>query len=492
MAALTTRLRGLLSPRLILLSAFGSTSALNYVFGLAMGWLLLPGDFGLLAFAQTVGLTAGLVLHYGVPASLTASIVGASGRARAPLVRGAVLANLGVAVVMAAAILGLYAFGPLRPGFESWSVVLIVALSLPFVALISVAWGTAQGSEHFGALATIVVVEVLCKAIAGVGLVLAGEGVRGAIGGLLVGAVVGAAVSAYYLIARLGIGPSRSVHLPSLRATGAMFGSMLGLVLLLNLDLVGLKLFAADDRRLTGYYQAGIILANAPYYLVTSTIVTVLFTQVARMREIRATPRLVGEALATTAVLVVPIEVLLALAPDIFLRLFFPASYAPGAAALRLLAIGNALLIAVVVLTTAFQATGRARVPAVILLAIAALEPLTLWLAVPRWEIVGAAGVFVTVSAVALLSLSAAYLRALGLPAGRGAASWVSKYALALAVAAAAGLATSSLDESRVIALVAGGAAYLAAGVALGLIHDPRLLARQPSRAPRAARGGED
>lgn len=459
-----------LPARATLLLAFAASSGVNYAFGLAMGWLLPPGDFGLLAFAQTVGLIAGLVLHYAVPPSLAAAIVGAPDQARAALVRGAVVANLALALALGMALLALFALGPLRPGLESWAIAGIVASSLPFVALISVAWGTAQSAERFGILGVIAVAEVICKAVSGLALVAAGAGAEGAIAGLLVGAVFGAALSAHHLTRNLGVGPGGAVQLPALRTTAPILGSMLGLVLLLNLDLVGLKLFAPDDRTLAGYYQAGIILANAPYYLVTSTIVTVLFTQLARLGTLAATGRPLGESLALALTLAIPVEAALALAPGSILALFFPSAYAAGAAALRLLAIGNSLLIAVALLATAFQATGRAATPAAILLVIAAVEPFALRIAVSRWQAAGAAAVFVGASAASLLAMGVAYLRAVGPRSALPAIPWLLRYGAATATGLVVGLAAARLGGGQIIALGAGGTCYLALALAMGLI----------------------
>lgn len=481
--------------RAILLLAFAASGGVNYAFGLAMGWLLSPGDFGLLAFAQTVGLIAGLILHYGIPTSLAAAIAGAAGPARAALVRGALAANLTLALAMAGAIGSLFVFGPLRPGLETGAIALVVVLSLPFVSLISVVWGTTQGAERFGALAAISVIEILCKAGAGVGLVLLGLGVTGAIGGLLIGSVVGALLSAWYLICRLDIRPYGAVRLPSTRATAPMFGSMLGLVLLLNLDLVGLKLFASDGRMFTGYYQAGIILANAPYYLVTSTIVTVLFTQLSRLSAIPATRDLVGEAIATAALFVVPAAALLVIAPGTILGLFFPSSYLSGAPALRLLAIGNSLLIVVAILTTAFQALGRGKVPASILLVLAAVEPFMLRPAVARWQAIGAASVFVGISSAALLLLGAAYLHALGPRVAKPAVSWFLRYILAASAGVLGVLAGFRVAGNLIAALGFGGLCYIGAAFALRLIArlpGPRDHNTPGSHRPQAALDGKE
>src|SRR5918993_1513257 len=136
-------------PRLVMLISFGGTSALNYSFSIIMGWLLLPGDFGWLAFAQATILVAGLVLQQGFTWSLARAVANANGSRRDALVRGALVANLVLALAMGATVGCLYVAGPLRTGLETGTVAAIVALTFLFISLAATARGCAQGSERF-------------------------------------------------------------------------------------------------------------------------------------------------------------------------------------------------------------------------------------------------------------------------------------------------------------------------------------------------------
>src|SRR5215203_7555560 len=99
------------APRFMMLASFGGTSVLNYAFGLILGWLLLPGDFGWLAFAQTMLLVAGMVLQSGFSLALTRAVANSGGDRRDALVRGALVANLAFATVMGATVATLYVLG---------------------------------------------------------------------------------------------------------------------------------------------------------------------------------------------------------------------------------------------------------------------------------------------------------------------------------------------------------------------------------------------
>jgi O-antigen/teichoic acid export membrane protein len=468
--------RTMAPPRLVMFLSFGGTSVLNYGFSLIMGWLLLPGDFGWLAFAQATILVAGLVLQQGFTWSLARAVANAGGSTRRDeLVRGAIVANIMLACAMGATLAVLFAAGPLRLGLETGKVAAIVAFTFLFISLAATARGCAQGSERFFMVASLQVTEIMCKVLAGTGLVLLGFGVTGAVAGFLIGGMAATALGFYYLISRLRVRLWGSIELPTLRLAGPMFIALLGLSLLLNLDVAALKLLT-NERALVGYYQAGLVLANAPYYLVTVGFIQVLFVRLARLETITATREAVGESLSLILSLIFPIEIIIMILPEQALLALFPDSYAPGAPALRLLALGNSLLIMVAILSAAFQAIGRAKVPALLLVSTVTLESLALWAVVPTYEAVGAASVFVAASTLALLALGAIYLGEVGKESVQRAAAWLSRYAAAIGIGMATGYVVFDLSHSVNQAIAVGGVCYLIAVFTLGLVDVLALL----------------
>lgn len=463
--------------RLVMLISFGGTSVLNYSFSLIMGWLLSPGDFGWLAFAQATILVAGLVLQQGFTWSLARAVANADRARRDALVRGALVANLVLALTMGATVECLFTVGPLRAGLETGTVAAVVASSFLFISLAATARGCAQGSQRFVMVASLQVTEIVCKVLAGTALVLLGFGATGAVAGFLIGGIAATTLGAYYLVCRLGVRLVGSIELPTISLAGPMFVALLGLSLLLNVDLVALKLFT-DERALVGYYQAGLVLANAPYYLVTVGFVQVLFVRLARLRDVAATTEAVGEALGIIATLILPIEIIIMIAPEQVLLALFPDSYASGASSLRLLAIGNALLIVAAILSAAFQAVGRAKIPALVLLTIVALEVLALRLVVPTREAMGAASVFAVAAILTLLALGTAYMRESGIETVQRASAWFLRYAAAIGIGSATGYATLTLSLSMNLALVAGGMCYLIAVVAFRLLDPLAVISR--------------
>lgn len=457
-----------LSPRLILFAMVGATSILNYAFALVMGWLLRPGDYGLLAFAQALLLVGGMVLNSGFSWSLAREMIKADGpRERDALVRGTLVANLLLATMMSVVLVVLFVAGPLTSGFERWSVVIVVALCLPFISLLATARGCAQGSERFGIFASIGIAEMSSKTLSGAALALLGFGALGGLFGFLVGAVCATILGLHQVTRAIGVRLRGSLKPPDIRGSAAIFGALLGLSVMLNLGLVGLKLLS-DERDLVGYYQAGLVLSNAPYYLVVMTMLPVLFAQLARYDNISDTQESLGETLGLTATFFVPFEIILIAFPDQALTTFFPDVYAQGAPALRMLAIGNILLVLAAIFSTVFEAIGRARIPALILLGVTLVQPFALWAAVSSWQVLGAALVFVAASFLALFCLVAAYLRGASVARLRPVVPWVGKYVLAVGAGLFSGRFALELGVAPAVAI--GGVCYLVVATLLRII----------------------
>ena len=433
-----------------MLAAFGGTSVANYAFSLLMGRLLLPGDFGALAFVQTLLLIAGLLLESGIPWSLARELVLAEPGARAALVRGATVSNLLLAGGLSALLTLLYALGPLRGGLESWPVTLLAAAALPLMALVGVARGAAQGSERYGALALVSASEVVGKAVVGTVLVLLGLNVAGAVGGFVAGALLSTAIGVFSLRGTLAFSPVGPVRRLTARMAGPMFGALLGSALLLNLDLLLLKVLPGGGRVASGQYQAAIVLANAPYFLASSVLVPLVFAQMVRRPSLAATLPDLGRVLRLAALYVLPLEFLLLLLPGQVLGLLFPAAYGSATLALQLRAVGTALLIIVTLISAAYQASGHAHHAARWLLALSAAETLLLLIAVPAAGAVGAALVFAGVLLVSVLGLGGHYLRQLA-PAERpGLWVWGGRYGLAVAGGALVAIAAPHLGVPQI------------------------------------------
>jgi O-antigen/teichoic acid export membrane protein len=449
--------------------SFAVTSLLNYVFSLAASRLLTSGDFGLLGVAQAIVLVASLILFTGVPWSLARSIAVEEPIRRHPLIRGAVVANVALAGIIGGVIVVLFAAGPFRAAFESWAIVAAVAGTLPFFAIVAIARAAAQGYARFSRLAGLQLAEVTSKVVAGLLLAALGFGAIGATLGFFVGALVGACLGIATLVVTFGVRPIGPVAMVSPRSAGAMFGALLGLALLLNEDLLAVKLFGGN-RALAGYYQAALMLANVPYFLVSSTLVPVLFTRVSRHSTISETWASVADVLRVAVVFVIPFEIVLAIRPVEVLAFFLPAKYAASAPLLQVMAIGNAAVIVTVILSAAFQAIGRAAVPAMILLVTCLVEGVTLAIVVPDLQAAGAVIVFATAAVASLIVTAGAYIREANVHIDARAAAWI----LRLAAASIMGVAVGNAVGGAILSIVVAGLVYFSLVFALGIVA-PRL-----------------
>ena len=145
-------------------------------------------------------LLTALVLQSGIPWSLTRTIAGIVPGDRPDLVRGSMVANLGVSALVAGVLVLLFAAGPLQAALEEPAILLVVIVTLPLFATISVARATAQGWRRFGVIAALQVAEVTTKTVTGLALAAAGFGAVGAITGFTVGGVVAATMGIGVLV----------------------------------------------------------------------------------------------------------------------------------------------------------------------------------------------------------------------------------------------------------------------------------------------------
>jgi O-antigen/teichoic acid export membrane protein len=470
---------GQLPPRIIMLGSFTGMSIINYLFGLAIGWLLLPGDYGLVAFAQTIILVAGLMLNSGFAWSLTAQVAKADGAEQSALIRGALLADLLLALSLSGAIIGLFALGALRSGLETWDITLIVAASLPFLAITAIANGAVRGAEQFGTLASLRLLEVVGKAIGGIVLVKIGLGATGAVLGFFVGAVL-AGIFGLWRVARIfDMRFVGRVGYPSLRLAGGMFGALLGMALLLNLDILFLKLFSGAERETTGYYQAAIMLANTPYYLGTAMF-TVMFPRLARLDDISQSGEVVGDTLRLVLLFLIPIEIGIFIAPYQILDLVFPADYLSAAPMLRILAVGNGAIILVAMLSTSFQALDKARIPAVVLLSVTALEAFVLRMVAPAYSATGTASTFVAACLAAFVFLGIIYSRFIPTLMTAKTVSWLARYGLSLMVALGVFFILYEIWQALfLLSAIIATVCYLFAASGLGLLPVPMVVIYQ-------------
>lgn len=450
----------------LLLFASLAGAALSYVFWLATGWALPPAEYGVLgAYVAALGLMT-IFLGAGYFAAVTRAMKEGP-EARATTYATSLAVNVAIAAALAAGFWLLGRGSPLARGVDFGLLAALMAGILLTAAVTLIERAALQGLLRFGAYTATALVESTLRLALGLTLALAGQGAAGVLGAFLVANLASLLVGAWLLRKDRLLRARPSWGDPELHAYAIpMFVGVLGIQALLNLDVVGLKLFAASDEAdaLVGLYQAATLPARIPLFA-ASAMAAALFPFVSRAQD-DAGAR--GTTLTATWFFVLagaPFGLACLLAPAPLLDAMFPETYLPGAAALRWLGPAMVLLGASTLLATYDQAAGKARRAAGIFGLVALLEVALLWRVVPRWGAEGAALVTLAVAAVAAAGL-ALDLRAR--TASRRA--WpLAGAALALAVFGVVFWALPKHGAAQLaLALVVAGAAYV---VALGALR---------------------
>ncbi|MFQ5576182.1 MAG: oligosaccharide flippase family protein [Anaerolineae bacterium] len=457
-----------------LIISFIITALLNYVFGVTLSWFFTPAQFGLLGVAQSLLLVLALIVGSGFAwtAAHDVAAEGVTPRTRRRF-RAAWLANVALGVFLAAALWLAYATGrlPLGPGYRA--VIPLVGFTTVVLAARSVLNGAARGLYRFGPIAVNLSGEVVIKVGVGLALVAAGMGVAGVMAGFAVGALAALAHSLWMVwSARLWRGAGRFDG-AVLSATAPLFLGMLGPVLMLNFDLLGLKLLAPAGQgdELAGYYQAAVILARTPVFIAQSlTLVLFSYAAGAASRAKKPGPDGTSGYVLTVVrawgIFLLPGGLALMLAPQAALALFFPPHYQAAAPTLRISAAGGVLLALVTLLNGVFQAGTSRRRPALAAGLAMVAQAAALVTLVPRLGAAGAAWSLLAGGGAALLGLAPALIPHLGL---RLHFAWPKTVLPLAALAFPLLVLTGTTAASAALKLGLAGLAYLAALLALRL-----------------------
>jgi O-antigen/teichoic acid export membrane protein len=411
----------------IVIAAYLATLVLNYVFGVALSWFFSPAEFGVLGVAQALLLLLALVVssgfawtaHYDV----AASGVNDSSRRR---FRGALLANTLLGAALAAGLWLAYQSGWLPLGSPYQAIVPLVGLTTILLAARAVVNGVVRGLYHYGPLGLNLAGEVVVKVGAGLLLAALGAGVAGVMAGFALGATA-ALLHSLWVVRPAHLWRGKGWYEGGLvKATVPLFIGMLGSAIILNLDVLGLKLLAppgvADQQ--AGVYQAAVILARTPVFI-AQALVLVLFSHVAGAYETNGEAAGYWQAAVRAWTrLLLPIAVALAVAPQAALQLFFSEDYHAAEEALRVAALGSGLLALVTLLSGVALAGEDRRGPATAAAVGVTVQVVVLVLAVPLYGPLGAALSLLAASGAALVILLLALRRPMSDARRGNSAAW--------------------------------------------------------------------
>lgn len=375
----------------ILLTVAFVTAFLAYVFNVALGWLLPIEDYGLYGVCVALLGVLGIFIALGFPWAVTRFLPAEESREkRYTIVKSSILGNFITAVAVSAIFYAIYSY---FIGYEKLPAILmlIIVASLPFNSVVTVQTRTLQGLFRFRGIAMVQILAICLRVVIGIGLVYLGYGVLGALTGF-VAASLAAIVIAAYLLRDFKFWQGRGwVDFKVYIFIVPMFLGMIGLTLLPLLSILGLKFlsFGAVSNELAGYYQAVYVLAAIPT-LITVAMMDALFPFISKRAEVGSHDYSVA-ALRYVVLFVCPLAIAVALIPRSFITFFFPSIYTAGANALAVAAIGMGVFAIAYVLANTFQAIGKPKVPAIILLVALGIQIASLVLLVPKLGLIGAA-----------------------------------------------------------------------------------------------------
>ncbi|HZD58658.1 MAG TPA: oligosaccharide flippase family protein [Anaerolineales bacterium] len=394
----------------ILIAAFAVTSLLNYVFGVALSWFLSPSQFGVLGVAQSLLLLAALVVGSGFPWAAAQDLARAgpttSTRHR---FRAAWTGNFGLGLLLAGCLWAAYDSGLLELGPAYRQIIPLIALTTVLLAARAAINGAARGSYKFAGVAVNMVSDATLKVGIGLVLVIAGAGVAGVIAGFVL-ATTATLFHSLWMVKPERLWSGTGWFDPQvLRVTFPLFLGMIGPALMLNLDILGLKILAPASQgdQMAGLYQAVVILARTPVF-VAQSLTLVLFSYVAKITASGnhgGAATYLKSAIKVWSRLLLPGALILILAPRAALHLFYPEQYQASILALRIAAAGGLLLALMTLLIGVFQAEGDRGRPAVIASVATGAQIVVLLTLVPR----------LGVNAAALSLLAAGGIGAIGM-----------------------------------------------------------------------------
>ncbi len=424
----------------ILVARFAAGAVLNYAFGIALAWLMVPSEFGTVSAVQNVLLLAAGILIAGPPWALAMRVAQTHGdpKATEPEFRTALIANVAFGILLGAAFLVAQLSGHQIVPTHQVRLDVIVAVEMPLMALNSVLWAVAQGSRRFGGLGIMQSGEILIKVAVGIFLVTV---LHAGPGGIALSFLVGTAGSVLVgLRTGKGLipGPGRLASLGFLADSTSVWFASASMTFLITADLLGLEMAgraAGVTTAVLAGYQACGLLARASFY-VSDALVDSVFPYIAHSKSPREKHRWFAAAARWVPLLLIPIQAELIIAPGPVLHLLLPGHYAGAQLVLRVLAAGTLGALLADMLIKSLFAAGHRREIGWLMPVAATVEVLGLVVLVPRYGAVGAAWSYLIAVYVAVVLLVPVHLRAFQVRLPRG--PEVTSYVLGLAPTAVA------------------------------------------------------
>lgn len=470
----TSAATGAARGSVILVAAFVAVGTGNYAFTLVVARLLSLPDYGVVGLVQGFILSAAWLTQAGFPMTAARRLSqDADPAARGAVLRGAILGNLAIAVVLGTVLLALLAAGVLELNQESGAPLVIAAVACSFMGVGQAAKGALQGLFRFGVVGIASLLETGLKLIVGLALVAIGLGPTGAAVGILVGLLASTA----FTLAALGDVPLRRGRgfggLRLVAESLPMFAGFAGIALLTTVDVFVLKVLDTGSRSNldVGLYSGAVVIARLPVFC-AAAMQAAVFPHIARSGSDQERARLfLRKGVLYILALLTPLSLAMMVAPQTVIGVFLKGDFSPAASALRILAVGTIAISVADFVLGALLARSLRWAPPVVTLAVVAPELLLLVVGV---RVASAHGTSAALAATALAFDVAAAASALSLCAlAMRRFHWRPRWhGVAAYLAASAGFCAvlAALPHSGLIGLALSGAVAAVAYAVIALV----------------------
>ncbi len=396
---------------MLMLVVFVIGAVMNYTYNIAMGWLLLPDQYGILGVAISFLSILSLFVTSAFPFTIAKFLSeNNEDKVKHRVFKSSLAGNLSIALVLSIIFYALYGFGILHLGNTYRPFILLIILGLIFTSMGGVYTSALQGMFRFKKFGLVGIISILTKLISAVLLVLLGYGTIGAFSGLIVASMVGLILavifSSDFKYWKTDGWADKNIYSFAL----PMFFGTFFMTLLMNLDILGVKFLSEKvlSDTLTGYYRSALVLAEFPVFAV-GALMSAMFPYISKYSS--TNNNYSNKTLKYAILIICPVSITLFSIPSSMIALVFPPNYAAAADALGVLALGMCLFVVITVLSGIFQAIHRPRVPAIVLILSIVVDIIALFFLVPRYGILGAAASTTIACFIGLLGLAGAYLK---------------------------------------------------------------------------------
>lgn len=372
---------GVTKNSLIMVFAVVVGLGLNYLFNIALGWLLPIEGYGIYGVAVSLITILSVFVSSGFPLTAAKFLSEEKNKfTRLRIFKTVLMGNLLIALIISGIFLLIY-FTLLNFEREFDPIAYLIVLSVIITSVVACYRGALQGRFKFKKLALVNILSTIAKFI-GIIFVLFGLGVLGAVGGIIFSLVIALALMVY--ASSLRFWKVEGLEYKVLTFAFPAFAGTLSIIFTQNIDLLFLKILA-NSNELVGYYQAALTVARLPFWI-ASAVIGVMFPYLSSSKNFTYS----NKALKYFVIFLVFPCIFIFLAPSSFISLIFPERYLEASTALSISVIAIIFLMFNYAFMNILQAIGKPEIPAKILLSSLFLQVIFLYFLIPRISILGA------------------------------------------------------------------------------------------------------